>query len=127
MREQFYLALPMKPLCREDCQGLCVVCGANLNRATCDCKLEWDDPRLAALPFVLETPKGPAAAKVPVQRDEFDLRNLAQLRALPSRLHLPENERPYLAVRYRLDGPRGRRDRDARRRRAAPQDRSARA
>ena len=49
MREQFYLALPMKPLCREDCQGLCVVCGANLNRATCDCKLEWDDPRLAAL------------------------------------------------------------------------------
>jgi uncharacterized protein len=23
MREQFYLALPMKPLCREDCKGLC--------------------------------------------------------------------------------------------------------
>ena len=49
MREQFYLALPMKPLCREDCQGLCPVCGTNLNTGTCTCKREWDDPRLAAL------------------------------------------------------------------------------
>jgi uncharacterized protein len=49
MREQFYLALPMKPLCRDDCQGLCVVCGTNLNKGTCTCKREWDDPRLAAL------------------------------------------------------------------------------
>jgi uncharacterized protein len=49
MREQFYLALPMKPLCREDCRGLCPSCGMNLNRGTCDCKREWDDPRLAAL------------------------------------------------------------------------------
>ena len=36
-------------LCREDCKGLCVVCGANLNRETCDCKRDWEDPRLAAL------------------------------------------------------------------------------
>ena len=49
MREQFYLALPMKPLCRDDCRGLCPSCGANLNRTTCDCKHEWEDPRLAAL------------------------------------------------------------------------------
>jgi len=49
MREQFYLALPMKPLCSDDCQGLCAMCGTNLNRSTCDCKREWDDPRLAAL------------------------------------------------------------------------------
>src|SRR4051812_12170337 len=49
MREQFYLALPMKPLCNEDCQGLCSSCGTNLNRGTCDCKQEWPDPRLAAL------------------------------------------------------------------------------
>jgi uncharacterized protein len=27
LREQFYLALPMQPLCRPDCQGLCPVCG----------------------------------------------------------------------------------------------------
>jgi uncharacterized protein len=49
MREQFYLALPMKPLCAADCKGLCPVCGTNLNRATCDCKRDWEDPRLAAL------------------------------------------------------------------------------
>jgi uncharacterized protein len=48
MCEQFYLALPMKPLCRPDCQGLCSQCGTNLNRGTCSCKQEWDDPRLAA-------------------------------------------------------------------------------
>lgn len=49
MREQFYLALPMKPLCREDCQGLCPQCGTNLNTGTCDCAPMWEDPRLAAL------------------------------------------------------------------------------
>src|SRR4051795_8085543 len=31
MHEQFLLALPMKPLCREDCKGLCAMCGTNLN------------------------------------------------------------------------------------------------
>jgi DUF177 domain-containing protein len=49
MQEQFYLSLPMKPLCRVDCKGLCVVCGANRNEETCECKPEWEDPRLAAL------------------------------------------------------------------------------
>ena len=49
MREQFYLALPMKPLCREDCKGLCAQCGTNLNTDTCECAPVWEDPRLAAL------------------------------------------------------------------------------
>jgi len=49
MREQFYLALPMKPLCREDCRGLCPVCGKNRNREACDCQTEWVDPRFDAL------------------------------------------------------------------------------
>ncbi|HTI41700.1 MAG TPA: DUF177 domain-containing protein [Vicinamibacterales bacterium] len=49
MREQFYLALPMKPLCSEDCKGLCAQCGTNLNTGTCDCAPVWEDPRLAAL------------------------------------------------------------------------------
>lgn len=49
MREQFYLALPMKPLCREDCQGLCPVCGKNRNREPCSCQVEWVDPRLEPL------------------------------------------------------------------------------
>jgi uncharacterized protein len=49
IREQFYLALPMKPLCSADCKGLCVLCGTNLNIATCGCAPVWEDPRLAAL------------------------------------------------------------------------------
>ena len=49
MREQFYLSLPMKPLCRDDCEGLCPACGTNLNRGTCDCTRNWEDPRFAAL------------------------------------------------------------------------------
>lgn len=36
MREYLMLALPIKPLCRPDCQGLCVVCGENLNLGTCE-------------------------------------------------------------------------------------------
>ena len=49
MREQFFLALPMKPLCRESCQGLCPVCGVNRNRETCGAHPEWVDPRLEPL------------------------------------------------------------------------------
>ena len=49
LREQFYLALPMKPLCRDDCRGLCPQCGTNLNAATCGCAPVWEDPRLAPL------------------------------------------------------------------------------
>jgi uncharacterized protein len=49
LREQFYLALPMKPLCRPECVGLCPQCGTNLNTGTCQCTTEWVDPRLAPL------------------------------------------------------------------------------
>ncbi|MCC7008354.1 MAG: DUF177 domain-containing protein [Acidobacteria bacterium] len=49
VREQCYLALPMKPLCRADCLGLCPVCGINRNRESCTCQVEWVDPRLDAL------------------------------------------------------------------------------
>jgi DUF177 domain-containing protein len=54
MREQFYLALPMKPLCSADCRGLCPQCGTNLNTGTCDCSPVWEDPRLAALKAIKE-------------------------------------------------------------------------
>jgi uncharacterized protein len=49
VRERLEMSLPMKPLCGEACQGLCPLCGTNLNRGTCECKTEWEDPRLAAL------------------------------------------------------------------------------
>jgi uncharacterized protein len=53
LREQFQLVLPMKPLCNEDCRGLCAVCGANLNRVECGHSPKWDDPRLAPLKELL--------------------------------------------------------------------------
>jgi uncharacterized protein len=55
VREQFFLALPMKPLCQETCQGLCPVCGKNRNREACECRQEWVDPRLAALANLKKT------------------------------------------------------------------------
>lgn len=35
--EQVILAIPIKPLCNEDCKGLCPGCGADLNTAECEC------------------------------------------------------------------------------------------
>ena len=49
IREQVLLALPTRPLCQEDCRGLCPHCGVNLNRTTCECRFETLDPRLEAL------------------------------------------------------------------------------
>jgi uncharacterized protein len=43
------LALPMKPLCREGCRGLCPVCGGNRNTTDCACERPAPDPRWAAL------------------------------------------------------------------------------
>ncbi len=43
------LALPMKPLCRPDCRGLCPVCGVNSNTTPCTCERRAPDPRLAPL------------------------------------------------------------------------------
>jgi uncharacterized protein len=55
IREQCHLALPMKPLCRDDCRGLCPVCGINRNRETCDCQPTWVDPRLEPLRALKKT------------------------------------------------------------------------
>lgn len=57
MREQFVLALPMKPLCSEACRGLCPSCGTNLNTSQCGCTPQWEDPRLAALKSLLTRDK----------------------------------------------------------------------
>ncbi len=57
LREQFQLVLPMKPLCTEECKGLCPECGTNLNRTQCGCTPKWEDPRLAALKGLLQPDK----------------------------------------------------------------------
>lgn len=53
VRDNILLALPMKPLCREACAGLCPQCGANLNYGKCECRAEQVDPRLAVLKDLL--------------------------------------------------------------------------
>lgn len=49
LAEQVVLALPYKPLCRQDCKGLCHNCGANLNRQVCQCKSNSNDGPFAVL------------------------------------------------------------------------------
>ena len=38
---------PMKVLCKDDCKGICKVCGMNLNKGTCSCQKTELDPRMA--------------------------------------------------------------------------------
>lgn len=38
VREEIVFDYPLKPLCQRDCQGLCPVCGKNLNTDKCNCK-----------------------------------------------------------------------------------------
>jgi uncharacterized protein len=49
VRQAMVLAVPLKPLCSEDCKGLCAMCGANLNHETCACEREQSDPRWEGL------------------------------------------------------------------------------
>lgn len=49
IREQLVLSLPAYPVCREDCKGLCPVCGGNLNERECGCDRHVPDPRWAGL------------------------------------------------------------------------------
>ncbi|KAB2954450.1 DUF177 domain-containing protein [Heliorestis acidaminivorans] len=53
-QDALLLALPMKVLCQEDCQGLCPQCGTYLNEQSCTCQVEQGDPRLAPLLALLK-------------------------------------------------------------------------
>ncbi len=48
VHDEVFLELPMNPLCREDCKGLCPKCGTNLNEQSCECAPDVD-PRWQAL------------------------------------------------------------------------------
>ncbi len=49
IRQNALLAIPMKPLCRTDCAGLCPKCGKDLNQGSCDCEQNEIDPRWSKL------------------------------------------------------------------------------
>jgi uncharacterized protein len=54
IRQTLLISLPLQPLCREACAGLCPQCGKNWNEGPCDCPTETLDPRFAALADLLE-------------------------------------------------------------------------
>ena len=47
--EQIILQIPIKTLCKEECNGLCPRCGINLNTSSCNCHLDVVDNRMAVL------------------------------------------------------------------------------
>ena len=51
--EEVLLSLPMKFLCKEDCKGICLNCGKNLNEEHCGCSRNEPDPRLDKLKELL--------------------------------------------------------------------------
>lgn len=52
--EVLLLGLPERVLCREDCKGLCPICGADLNAGSCGCVPDTSDPRLAVLKDLMD-------------------------------------------------------------------------
>lgn len=54
VRDALVLDLPAVPVCSQECQGLCVTCGANLNLGDCECAMRVGDVRWAALDSLIE-------------------------------------------------------------------------
>lgn len=54
VREQVLLNMQMKPLCSENCKGICPNCGTDLNAGDCRCDVRQTDPRLEVLKKLLE-------------------------------------------------------------------------
>lgn len=61
VRESLILAFPLKPLCSEECSGLCPRCGANRNISPCDCPDSGADPRWEGLNVFMEDKRGEQA------------------------------------------------------------------
>ena len=47
--DECYVQLPMNVLCSEDCKGLCIKCGKNLNEGSCNCDTFVPDPRMTRI------------------------------------------------------------------------------
>ena len=54
IREYFQLDIPINPVCKPDCKGLCPVCGNDLNISNCDHDEIEGDPRFSVLKTLLE-------------------------------------------------------------------------
>jgi uncharacterized protein len=52
--EQLNLTFPPKPLCSEDCEGICAVCGELIRDGLCSCQVKESDPRLEKLKLLVK-------------------------------------------------------------------------
>jgi uncharacterized protein len=62
-RDALLLELPLAPLCRPDCAGLCPICGADLTDEPCDCTLPAANPLWAALDSLRSPPSNGVGRK----------------------------------------------------------------
>lgn len=58
VRQAWAVSLPMQPLCRPDCRGLCPRCGQDLNLGACSCPPEEEDERWTALRQLVRKQEG---------------------------------------------------------------------
>jgi uncharacterized protein len=58
VRQNLMLAVPVHPVCRPDCAGLCPRCGENRNEGLCQCPPDTVDPRWASLQAWVANPEG---------------------------------------------------------------------
>ena len=49
IKDEIIVSLPMSQLCSDECKGICMHCGANLNEGSCDCDNTVLDPRMSAI------------------------------------------------------------------------------
>lgn len=54
IRQSVLMALPIKPLCSEECKGLCPHCGRNLNEGQCECPKDEENPAFVELGTLLD-------------------------------------------------------------------------
>lgn len=57
VRDEIIVNWPVKILCKEDCKGVCPVCGQNLNERECGCDTFVPDPRMAAIKDIFNANK----------------------------------------------------------------------
>jgi uncharacterized protein len=70
LRDALTLAMPLRPLCRDECAGICAGCGADLNSVSCSCVDDSVDPRWAPLDLLKD--------RLREQAGDSDKRSVAQ-------------------------------------------------
>lgn len=57
IKNECFMNLPVKVLCKSDCKGICLQCGKDLNAGKCDCNTFVPDPRMARIKDIFDANK----------------------------------------------------------------------